>query len=296
MAVMEKMSSRELGLVLARQLTGVEDLHYGLWDDDLPLLFANLGIAQQRYTDMLLDLIGRQTAGIRTPRILDVGCGTGSMLQQLLARGFRADAVSPSATLNRLVRERLHALGDRETTLLETAFETIPAEWLRNQYDLVLFSESFQYIPLTAVFERLPGLLAAGGQVLVCDFFKTAAHGQGGPGDRSFGGGHDLGEFYRRVEASAFAIELDVDLTSRVSPNIALLDEWLGSRLVPSAEILNNWLLEKYPLRTRLLKWLLRRQLSRINYKYLSGNRNQAVFEKYKSYRLLLMRLPGMPG
>ncbi len=290
------MSSRELGLVLARQLLGLEDLHYGLWDADLPLLLSNLGVAQQRYTDMLLDLIGRQTAGILAPRILDVGCGTGSMLQQLRTRGFRVDAVNPSAALNRLVRERLRTLGDRETTLLETTFEDIPAGWPDNQYDLVLFSESFQYIPLVAAFERLPGLLTADGQVLICDFFKTAAHGKGGPGDRSFGGGHVLEEFYRCVETSVFAIELDVDLTSRVSPNIALLDEWLGKRLVPSAEILNHWLLDEYPLRTRLLKWLLRRQLARFNYKYLSGNRSQAVFEKYKSYRLLLLRAPAMPG
>ena len=33
----EKMSTRELGLVLAQQLLDVEDLHYGLWDADLAL-------------------------------------------------------------------------------------------------------------------------------------------------------------------------------------------------------------------------------------------------------------------
>ena len=293
MDVTEKMSSRELGLVLARQLLGVEDLHYGLWDTDLPLLLSNLGVAQQRYTDMLLDLIGRQTAGINAPRILDAGCGTGHMLQQLRERGFRVDAVNPSTTLNRLVRERLRALGDGDTVLLETGFESIPADWLQNQYDLVLFSESFQYIPLTTAFERLPGLLAPAGQVVICDFFKTAAHGRGGAGDRSFGGGHVLAEFYRQVGASDFEIELDEDLTSRVSPSIALLDEWLGARLVPATVTLNSWLLDQYPLKTRLLKWLLRKQLARFRYKYLAGNRNQAVFENYKSYRLLVLRSPG---
>ena len=29
------MRSRELGLVLAQHLLGVEDMHYGLWDADL---------------------------------------------------------------------------------------------------------------------------------------------------------------------------------------------------------------------------------------------------------------------
>jgi len=289
----EKMNSRELGLVLAQQLLGVEDLHYGLWDADLPVLLANLGVAQQRYSDMLLDLIGRQTAGIRAARLLDVGCGTGHLLQQLRERGFRVDAVNPSATLNRLVRERLGAPGAADTVLLETGFESIPAEHLRNQYDLVLFSESFQYIPLPAVFEHLPGLLAPAGQVVICDFFKTAAHSQGGAGDRSFGGGHALADFYRRVGESGFAIELDEDLTRRVSPSIALLDEWLGQRLVPATTTLNTWLLDRHPFKTRVLKWLLRKQLARFHYKYLSGNRSQAVFEHYKSYRLLVLRASG---
>jgi len=288
------MSSRELGLVLAQQLLGVEDLHYGLWDADLPVLLSNLGVAQQRYSDMLLDLIGRQTAGIRGARLLDVGCGTGHLLQQLRERGFRVDAVNPSATLNRLVRERLRAAGADDTLFLETGFESIPAEHLLNQYDLVLFSESFQYIPMSTVFERLPALLAPAGQVVICDFFKAAAHGQGGVGDRSFGGGHELAEFYRRVGESGFMIDLDEDLTRRVSPSIALLDEWLGQRLVPATTSLNTWLLDRHPFKARVLKWLLRKQLKRFHYKYLSGNRSQAVFEHYKSYRLLVLRLDGM--
>lgn len=288
------MNSRELGLVLAQQLLGVEDLHYGLWDADLPVLLSNLGVAQQRYSDMLLDLIGRQTAGMRAARLLDVGCGTGHLLQQLRARGFRVDAVNPSATLNRLVRERLRAPGGADTVLLETGFESIPAEHLQNQYDLVLFSESFQYIPMATVFERLPGLLAPAGQVVICDFFKTAAHGLGGAGDRSFGGGHALADFYQRVGKSGFAIELDEDLTRRVSPSIALLDEWLGQRLVPATATLNTWLLDRHPLKTRALKWLLRKKLARFHYKYLSGNRSQAVFEHYKSYRLLVLRSAGL--
>jgi len=293
MAVTEKMRSRELGLVLARQLLGVEDLHYGLWDDDLPLQLSNLGIAQQRYTDMLLDLIGRQTAGIRGARVLDVGCGTGHVLVQLRARGFRVDAVNPSATLNRMVRERLQALGDSDTVLLETAFESLPPDWMQNRYDVVLFSESFQYIPMTPLFERLSGLLAPAGQAVICDFFKTAAHGRGGAGDRSFGGGHALTDFYRQTGESGFSIERDEDLTCRVSPGIALLDEWLHQRLAPATVSLNAWLLDRYPFRTRVLKWLLRKKLARLHYKYLSGNRSQAVFERYKSYRLLVLRPPG---
>ena len=41
-----KMDSREAGLVLAQQLLGIDDLHYGWWDDDLDLTLSNLTTAQ----------------------------------------------------------------------------------------------------------------------------------------------------------------------------------------------------------------------------------------------------------
>ncbi len=49
---------------------------------------------------------------------------------------------------------------------------------LVQQYDLLLFSESFQYIPLPDVFARAPGLLRSGGRLVICDFFKTSDHPQ----------------------------------------------------------------------------------------------------------------------
>ena len=50
------MGSKELGLVLGQQLLGVDDLHYGLWDENLPLSLGNLADAQQRYTDMIVSV------------------------------------------------------------------------------------------------------------------------------------------------------------------------------------------------------------------------------------------------
>lgn len=291
MARKDKMSSRELGLLLAQQLLDVQDLHYGLWDEGMVLSLANLATAQQRYSDLLLETAagvpGRQDA----LRVLDVGCGTGHLAEQMLGRGWHVTAVSPSRVLADMARQRLAGYPTDQARLCEARFEDLGASL--GPFDLVLFSESFQYIPLTELFARLPGLLTPAGHVLVCDFFKTAAHGDGQPGDRSFGGGHVLSEFYRQLAAAPFRLLRDDDLTTRVSPTIELLDDWLSNRLAPAGKTLDSYLLGNYPRLTRLFSWLFRRRLERLNYKYLSGNRSRTVFEKYKSYRLLLLQKVG---
>ena len=76
----ERMSSRELGLLLAQQLLDVEDLHYGLWDAGLEVYPGNVALAQQRYTAMLLALLERLLADSKQPRLLDVGCGKGYLM------------------------------------------------------------------------------------------------------------------------------------------------------------------------------------------------------------------------
>src|SRR3989338_10942378 len=149
----EKMNSRELGLVLAQQILGVEDLHYGLWNADLELKLGNLDKAQQRYTDFLI-------AALPPPqpepvRVLDIGCGTGHVLGQLLQRGYLADGLVPSASLAKLVRQHQQEHPGKQSHLFECRFEDFPVEEHAHKYDVALFSESFQYISMDASFALL---------------------------------------------------------------------------------------------------------------------------------------------
>ena len=98
------MHSRELGLLLAQQLLDVEDLHYGLWDADLELKLGNLAAAQQRYNDMLIAQLPPPGGEVR---VIDIGCGTGQLLRQMLDRGYSADGVIPSKDLGDSVRRKL---------------------------------------------------------------------------------------------------------------------------------------------------------------------------------------------
>jgi SAM-dependent methyltransferase len=282
------MDSKELGLVLARQLLGVEDLHYGLWDADLELSFANIPVAQQRFNEMLIACLPQPAAGVR---VLDVGCGTGHLLAQMLERGYAADGLVPAPALAEAVRARLARRACAPSRLFECRFEDFPGD-IRGAYDVVLFSESFQYVPLAASLARIERILRPGGSLVICDFFKTDAHGDGGPGDKCMGGGHPWRAFGEAMARTPFERIEDQDITQRMSPNLKLLNDTLMLKVRPATLSVDRFLEDNYPRLYRSTRWLMRRRLAKIQRKYFSGLRTPEMFERYKTYRLLRYRLP----
>ena len=282
------MHSRELGLILARKLLGVEDLHYGLWDADLELKLGNLAIAQQRYNDML---IAQLPAAEREVRVLDIGCGTGHLLRQLLDRGYRADGVIPAKDLSEAVHRKLAGYSGPPPRIHECRFEDFPAGQSRSTYDVTLFSESFQYISPSVSLPILQSILKPGGLLLISDFFKSDAP-ESDSLDPGFGGGHPLKDFYASMKRTPFVLVKDEDITRRVSPNMDLVNDLLMNRIKPATLAIGRYVEDRYPLLVRLALRLLRRKVDKLNHKYFSGHRSKEVFERYKTYRLLLYRLP----
>lgn len=287
-----KMDSKELGLVLGQQLLGVDDLHYGLWDDDLPLSISNLPEAQQRYTNMIIAALPSPESG--HTRVIDIGCGTGHILAQLLDHGFLADGLVPAPKLAEMVRKRLSARPDKPAHLFESTFEKFPVETHHAYYDAALFSESYQYIPMSTSFPMLAEIVKPGGVVVICDFFKTEHDGDGQAGDKSFGGGHRMDNFYSELKKQPFTILRDEDITTRVSPNIKLVDDTLRNRLIPAGQSINRFLNENYPRTYGLIKKVFNlffgKKIRKQTYKYFSGHRTQTVFERYKTYHLIVLR------
>ncbi len=284
------MDSKEFGLVFTQQLTGLEDLHYGYWDGTIPAVSVlYIKQAQQRYTEQLIDTLEQH--GDQNMHVLDVGCGTGVILEALSERGHQVDGVIPAPHLEKQVRERTRAQG-YSSQIWGCTMEELPVEALTTQYDAVLFSESFQYIPYDTALNRSWQLLKPGGIVLICDFFKTEYSGDGQPGDRSFGGGHYYYEFLQWLEQSDWQCARDDDITAYTSPNIRLMDELLTQRAAPAMNTLNTYLSYRNPWAWAFIKWLFRKRLRKLEFKYLNGHRNQTVFERYKTYRRLVLTKP----
>lgn len=198
----------DTGLALIKWLTGAENLHYGLWDG-LDVAAGNLRRAQDAYTEKLFALLPPGPL-----RVLDIGGGAGETARKLLALGHAVEIVVPSPYLAGRCRE--NAPGAR---VHECTFEEFTGQ---GPFDLCLFSESFQYIPLEQGLPRCVPLLSPGGSVLIADCFRTEAYqGRHVQGPQP-GGGHRMSAFRSMLDGVPLRVTHDEDITDSVAPSIDL--------------------------------------------------------------------------
>jgi SAM-dependent methyltransferase len=276
-----KVDSREVGLVAGLNLfhffLGTRDLHYGLWQEDLEVCVQNLPEAQRRYSNFLISHIPE---GVR--RVLDVGCGAGGVATELLARGYEVEGVSPSPLLSEAARQQAGS----DFKIHQGRFEDVTFSDAET-FDLVMFSESFQYITLDTVLRDAQQRLKPGGYVLICDFFKTNE-----PGKSVIGGGHPIDKFRAALQSSGLELLEDKDITRETAPNLDIVDQMGRELLLPTFKLIGYAFGSNHPWLAKFLRWKYQRKIRKINHKYLSGERNGESFARYKVYRLLLLRKP----
>ncbi len=276
-----KVDSREVGLVAGLNLVhfflGSRDLHYGLWQDDLEVCIQNFPEAQKRYSDFLISHI---PDGVK--RVLDVGCGAGGVATELLAHGYHVEGVSPSPLLSEAAQQQAGA----DFKIHQGRFEDV-SFGKDEKFDLVMFSESFQYITLDTVFKDAQKRLNPGGHVLICDFFKTNASGRS-----VIGGGHPIDKFRAALQASGMELLEDKDITRETAPNLDLVDQMGRELLLPTFKLIGYAFSSNHPWLAKILAWKYQKRIRKIQRKYTSGKRNGENFARFKVYRLLLLRKP----
>lgn len=270
--------SREIGLEIAticgKHFLNLEHLHYGYWTKDFNVDLAHLPAAQENYTNFLLSNI---PDGVKS--ILDVGCGMGQIAKKLTDAGYKVDCVSPSSFLAQQARTLLQG----KSEIFECCYEQLHTE---KRYDLVLFSESFQYIAPDDAIQKTLALLNPNGQILICDIFKLD-----NPEKSPISGGHNLQKFFDVISKYPLCEVRNLDITDQTAPTRDIEDQLCKEVAGPVANLLGQLLDSRYPLLSKILKWKYRKKLEKLRQKYLSGRRTGENFKKFKSYRLLLYKL-----
>lgn len=105
-------------------------------------------------------------------RVLDAGCGTGTLLAALLARqpDLQATGVDGSPAMIDQARTRL---GDRADLLLLNLDDPFPAGLAAQRFDLITCANVLHYLRAPGVaLHRLAALLAPGGLLIAEDFTR----------------------------------------------------------------------------------------------------------------------------
>jgi len=280
----KKINTQAIGLdVGLAWLTGAENLHYGLWDG-LEVSAANLRAAQEAYTDRLFSLLSD-----RPCRILDIGGGAGETAKKLIALGHSVDIVVPSPFL--AARCRANAPEARVHECMFEAFDGAPAS-----FDICLFSESFQYIPLDQGLPKCLTLLAPGGEIIVADCFRSPEY----TGDRMLapvGGGHRIAAFRNTLAELPLEVVSEEDVTLSAAPSVEIeqgLFNVFGYGLTRVDQELS--------LHKPRLRWVLQRAIrslisprkrARLDQRLNQQARNRDSFSKFNVYLLMRLRPTG---
>jgi len=258
---------------VGRFFLNTEDLHYGYWPNSKEANVQNLLEAQEAHSQLIIDHIPDKTKSI-----LDVGSGSGNLALKLLNLDYNVDCVIPSEFLAEQVAVKL---GNRSKIHI-CGFENIDDS---KKYDLILFSESFQYVKLGKALNKIVKMLNLSGSLLICDFFRRDV-----PGKSPMGGGHCWNGFLEAVSKRPFNLDVDKDITEETAPTIDLLAQFNADVLSPISEMSAEYLFDHYPKITKLFRWKFKKRLEKIYNIYLSGNVNGECFKRFKEYHLLVYK------
>ena len=277
MAKNNKVSSQkiglDIGLVIGRFFMGSEDLHYGYWPNGKDASVQNFAHAQDSHSELIMNQIPENIN-----YILDVGGGSGNLALKLINNGYRVDCVIPSAFLAEQAKTKL----GNESVIHICGFEQMPST---KTYDLIIFSESFQYVKMKKSLQKIEKMTSPNGHLLICDFFRRDL-----PEKSPIGGGHSWQGFKDTISTLPFQQVTDLDISLETAPTIDLLDQFCQDVLMPISEMSGSYLQYNYPYLTALLNWKLKKRIEKIRRTFLSGELNGESFKKFKTYHLLLYK------
>ena len=284
----KKESSRLVGLDIALKIsgfvTGKEHLHYGLWDK-LDVNLDNLGKAQEAYTDLLFKYLPKKEK-INKLEILDIGGGAGENAKKLIALGHKVTIIVPS----KILAEHAKKNTKNKAKILITTFENYLPK--NNLFDLCLFAESFQYIPIKIALQKASSLLNNDGEILIADCFRSEKKQEGI--FRQPGGGASLISMEKELRIQKINVIVKKEITKLVAPSIQLEQKFyntLGfsiSRIIASLKINRPFTLKFLNISYKIL--ISKRKRLRLENRLFKNKRTIKSFLEYNNYMIYKLK------
>ena len=286
----KKEASRLVGLDIALKVssfvTGKEHLHYGLWEK-LDVTLENLGKAQEAYTNLLFKYLPKKEPQKKL-EILDICGGAGENAKKLIERGHRVTIIVPS----KILAEHAKKNTNKKAEILITTFEDYIPKY--NSFDLCLFAESFQYIPIKTALKKASILLKNNGEILIADCFRSDKKQIGII--RQPGGGASLKSMEKELEIQKFKILVRKEITKLVAPSVELEQKFYNTlgfsinRIVTSLNV-------NRPITLKFLKiiykiFFSKRRRKRLEKRLFENTRTADSFIKYNHYMIYKLK-PG---
>ena len=272
----------DIALELAHFITGKSNMHYGIWDD-LKVNLSNLGIAQETYTEKLFSYLPND----KNLNILDIGGGAGETAKKLLKLGHKVTIIVPSPILASYAKTKT----SNKANIHLCTFEDFQPK-KNESFDVCLFSESFQYIPLKQALKKSKSLLNKTGIIIISDCFRSNVSSK--KLYRPPGGGHPLQEMYKEINSNQLKIIMEEDITSSVSASIDLEQRFYNTlgviikRVIQSYSNRNKFTFKIMKIIYKIL--LSHKKRMQLNDRLFNNSRNSEIFELYNNYMIFLLK------
>lgn len=257
-------------------LTKSSYLHYGYWEEPPApgeeLTLTQLRLAQEAYTVKLFSFIPQETK-----TLLDVGCGIGGNTKYLCDRGFAVEALAPDA----LQEEKFIENTQGKVPFHLTRFEDFKQA---KSYDLILFSESSQYIAVDDLAEGAARLLSSNGYLLISDMMRFDEKYKSG----IFSNCHIRKELQIALEKVGFTLVKTEDISRSIVPTIDLCVDNFRTFGLTTGKYIADVIKIAVPPLYGLFNWAFKRWLDKPITEGLAASK---IFESHLCYEIQLWQL-----
>jgi 2-polyprenyl-3-methyl-5-hydroxy-6-metoxy-1,4-benzoquinol methylase len=267
----------DYGLRLFHEVFKLEALHFGLFNDGEEPTLDNLRLAQRRYTDRLVELF---PPGVT--RVLDAGCGTGATGAILHQKGLQVECLTPDAYQVQVFRK--------------LRGEAIPLHQARLQdfrpatpYDVVLMSESGQYVPTADLLAAAKRCGKPGGWLVMSDYFRKE------PG-AYYKTCHVMGDFLRAAQEAGLTLEHQEDVTERALPTLVVGKRIYTEYVLPVLEIVAGYIQDKAPVLKSVAELFLGGKIAKMKWYLYDKSEEKLDVDQFRArlnYVFLRFKLPG---